>query len=87
MNALNSYCATVLQQLEHKYPWEKPFLQAVNEVFLSIGMVVDQDHIYRHERILERIVEPERTYMFRVPWRDDSGNIQVNTGYRIIQAA
>ena len=83
MNALNSYCATVLQQVEHKYRWEKPFLQAVNEVFLSIGMVVDQDHIYRHERILERIVEPERTYMFRVPWRDDSGNIQVNTGYRI----
>ncbi len=83
MKALNSYCANVLQQLENKYPWEKPFLQAVREVFLSIGMVVDQDPVYRHVRILERMVEPERVYMFRVPWRDDRGEIQVNTGYRV----
>jgi glutamate dehydrogenase (NADP+) len=83
MNALNPYCAKVIEHLEHKYPWEKPFIQAVNEVFLSIGMVVRQDPLYGNERILERIVEPERIYMFRVPWRDDTGNIQVNTGYRI----
>ena len=83
MEDLNPYCARVLQHLEHKYPWEKPFIQAVNEVFLSIGMVVEQDSLYGNERILERIVEPERIYMFRVPWRDDNGNIQVNTGYRI----
>ena len=83
MKVLNPYCANVLQQVEHKYPWEKPFIQAVNEVFLSIGMVVAQDALYRHERILERMVEPERVYMFRVPWRDDTGNIQVNTGYRV----
>jgi len=83
MNALNPYCATILQGLAEKYPWEKPFIQAVHEVFLSIGMVLDQEPRYRHERILERIVEPERIYMFRVPWRDDRGEIQVNTGYRI----
>jgi len=83
MNNLNPYCSEVLQKLKDKYPWEKEFLQAVREVFLSIGMVVENDPHYRHERILERIVEPERTLIFRVPWRDDAGKININTGYRI----
>jgi glutamate dehydrogenase (NADP+) len=46
-------------------------------------MVLEQDPLYRHENILERVVEPERIYIFRVPWRDDEGKIQVNTGYRV----
>ena len=83
MKSLNPYCSEVLQKLKDKYPWEKEFHQAVHEVFLSIGMVVENDPYYRHERILERIVEPERTIIFRVPWRDDAGNININTGYRI----
>lgn len=83
MKTLNSYCAKVIQNLKTKYPWEKEFIQAVNEVFLSIGVVVEKDALYEHQRILERIVEPERIYIFRVPWKDDSGNIHVNTGYRI----
>lgn len=83
MSTLSPYCAEVIRQLEQKYPWERPFIQAVSEVFLSIGMIVDQRPIYRHEKILERIIEPERVYIFRVPWRDDRGNIQVNTGYRL----
>jgi glutamate dehydrogenase (NADP+) len=83
MKSLHPYCAEVLQKLKDKYPWEKEFIQAVHEVFLSIGVVVEKEPHYRHERILERIVEPERTIIFRVPWRDDAGTIQVNTGYRI----
>ena len=83
MKPLDPYCADVLHQLNNKYPWEKEFLQAVHEVFVSIGAVIENDPIYQHERILERIIEPERTIIFRVPWRDDNGDIQVNTGYRI----
>ncbi len=83
MKNLNSYCSEVLESISNKYPWEKAFIQAVYEVFLSIGVVVDHDPHYRNERILERIVEPERVYIFRVPWKDDSGKININTGYRI----
>lgn len=83
MKNINAYCAEVLQRLKDKYPWEKEFIQAVHEVFLSVGMVVENDSHYRHERILERIVEPERTLIFRVPWKDDAGRIHINTGYRI----
>jgi len=83
MKRLSSYCSEVLQNLKNKYPWEKEFHQAVHEVFLSIGIVIENEALYRHERILERIVEPERILLFRVPWRDDMGNIQVNTGYRV----
>ena len=83
MYFMNSYCSEVLKTIESKYPWEKEFLQAVNEVFLSLGALIEMEPVYREEKILDRIVEPERTYIFRVPWRDDKGNIQVNTGYRI----
>lgn len=69
MKNINAYCSEVLQRLKDKYPWEKEFIQAVHEVFLSVGMVVENDSHYRHERILERIVEPERTLIFRVPWK------------------
>lgn len=83
MKNLNAYCTKVIQDLQAKVPWEKEFIQAVNEVFLSIGVVVEKDALYEHQRILERIVEPERIFIFRVPWKDDRGNIHVNTGYRI----
>lgn len=83
MTSLHPYCAEILQNLKDKYPWEKSFIQAVNEVFLSIGVIIEKDPIYKHERILERIVEPERIFIFRVPWRDDDGDIHVNTGYRV----
>lgn len=83
MKVLNSYCAEILQNLKNKCPWEKEFIQAVHEVFLSIGLAVEKNSLYRHERILERIIEPERIIMFRVPWRDANGSINVNTGFRI----
>ncbi|RJQ51299.1 MAG: NADP-specific glutamate dehydrogenase [Desulfobacteraceae bacterium] len=83
MNYRNSYVDTVKDALHRKYFWEKEFIQAVDEVFSSLGPVIEHEPIYRNEKILERLVEPERVFIFRVPWKDDSGDIQVNTGYRI----
>ena len=64
-------------------PHEKEFLQAVHEVVESIWPVVERTPRYRSQRLLERVVEPERVVMFRVPWVDDEGEIHVNRGYRI----
>ena len=66
-----------------KDPGQKEFHQAVLEVTESIQPALDRHPEYRHAKILERIVEPERVIMFRVPWLDDAGNVQVNRGFRI----
>ena len=66
-----------------KNPAEPEFHQAVQEVFDSLRLVLERHPEYISARILERIVEPERVIMFRVPWLDDQGNIQVNRGFRI----
>jgi|TARA_B100002003_G_scaffold238554_2_gene256922 glutamate dehydrogenase (NADP+) len=62
---------------------EPEFHQAVEEVFTSLGPVLERRSDYRNARILERIVEPERVIMFRIPWQDDQGGIYVNRGFRI----
>ena len=62
---------------------EPEFLQAVTEVFESIEPAVQRHKKYRDGKILERIVEPERMMVFRVPWLDDKGQIQINRGFRI----
>ena len=72
-----------LKQLEVKNPAQPEFIQAATEVLHSIGPVLDRHPKYTKHRILERITEPERVIMFRVPWLDDRGEIQVNRGYRI----
>src|SRR6185437_4020461 len=66
-----------------KNPNEKEFLQAATEFYESVKPVLDKNPKYRDEKILERISEPERVIMFRVPWVDDNGEIQVNRGFRI----
>ena len=73
----------VLQLVINKDPNEKEFHQAVSEVFESVKPVLDQNPIYRQAKILERLAEPERVIMFRVPWMDDQGQPQVNRGFRI----
>lgn len=78
-----SYTEQVLQALRQRDAHEAEFLQAVWEVFESIEPVVARHAKYQKARILERIVEPERVVMFRVPWIDDKGNYQVNRGYRV----
>jgi glutamate dehydrogenase (NADP+) len=72
-----------LDEVARKNPAQPEFLQAVTEVVDSIWDVYESNPRFKEAKILERIVEPERTLMFRVPWVDDQGNVQVNRGYRI----
>ena len=78
-----SYVDRVIESVVAKNPNEPEFIQAVTEVLNSLRLVVDKDEKYQNESLLERIVEPERVIMFRVPWVDDQGKIQVNRGYRV----
>ena len=78
-----SYTAKVLEQTIRKNPNEPEFHQAVTEIFTSLQPFVDANPKYEKAGILERLVEPERVVMFRVPWVDDTGNVQVNKGYRV----
>ena len=72
-----------MKMCEANNPGEPEFLQAVSEVVESVGPVLDKHPEYRKAKILERMVEPERIIMFRVPWVDDKGEVQINRGYRI----
>ena len=73
----------ILDVVMNRDPQEKEFHQAVSEVMLSIKPVLDQNVIYRQSKIPERLVEAERIIIFRVPWMDNQGEIQVNRGFRI----
>ena len=73
----------ILKLIKDKDPGEKEFHQAVEEVLVSVQPVLDRNPQYRQEAVLERITEPERTIIFRVPWMDDQGQVQVNRGFRI----
>ena len=77
------YINDVMGLVKAKNPAEPEFHQAVQEVMESLRLVLERHPEYISERILERITEPERVLMFRVPWFDDHGNIQVNRGFRI----
>src|SRR5664279_2046792 len=77
------YIEQVMIGVKAKNPAEPEFHQAVAEVFDSLRLVLGKHPEYQSARLLERIVEPERVIMFRVPWFDDQGNIQVNRGFRI----
>ncbi len=72
-----------MEHVKAKNPGEKEFHQAVQEVVESLMPFLDKHPVYREAKILERIVEPERVLMFRVPWVDDSGEVRVNRGFRI----
>ena len=79
-----SYVDEVLARVVKENPGEPEFHQAVKEVLDSIRPVVEKHEAqYRRDALLERLVNPERQIKFRVPWIDDQGNVQVNTGYRV----
>jgi len=79
-----SYVDEVLELVRKKNASEPEFLQAVDEVLNSLRPVIEaNEELYKREAILERIIEPERQIKFRVPWVDDKGQVQVNTGYRV----
>ncbi|MBU0617625.1 MAG: glutamate dehydrogenase, partial [Planctomycetes bacterium] len=77
--AVDTFMAGVIA----KNPEQKEFHQAVEEVVESLMPVIDQHPEYRKAKILERIIEPERVILFRVPWVDDQGEVQVNRGMRV----
>lgn len=77
------YIEDVLKKINEKDGNQKEFVQAVTEVLNSLGPVLEQHPEYIENNILERIVEPERAIVFRVPWVDDEGLVQVNRGFRV----
>ena len=79
-----SYVDEVLAKVKEKNASEPEFLQAVEEVLDSLRPVIDaNEELYKKQALLERLCEPERQIKFRVPWVDDNGQVQVNTGYRV----
>ena len=72
---MGQYVKDVIEAVSRRYPWETEFLQAVKEVLDSLDPVVERDPKYKKHAILERIIEPERMIIFRVPWLDDQGQI------------
>src|SRR5581483_4514318 len=81
--AMSDYISELMADLKAKNPGEPEFHQAVQEVAESLTLVFERHPKYRKAKILERMVEPERVIMFRVPWVDDAGEIQINKGYRV----
>ena len=79
----NEYLKNVYEGLCQRNPGEKEFLQAVEEVLTSLEPIVERRPDIVKHKIIDRIVEPERTIIFRVSWTDDQGNVQVNRGYRV----
>ena len=80
---MSDYVKDLLAEVKAKNPAEPEFHQAVEEVVESLAIVIDRHPEYRSAKILERIIEPERVILFRVPWVDDQGEVHVNRGYRI----
>ncbi len=79
-----SYVDEIIDLVVAKNPAEPEFHQAVKEVLESLRVVVEaNEEEYRRDAVLERLVEPDRQFKFRVPWVDDKGNVRVNTGYRV----
>ena len=78
-----SYVDSVLQELSRKNSGQDEFLQAATEVLNSLRPVIDANPQFQQSSLLERILEPERVLMFRVPWVDDQGKVQVNRGFRV----
>ena len=80
---MNDYVERVLEQVAAKNPGEPEFLQAVHEVYSSLDPVVERHAEYAQAKILERMAEPERVVIMRVPWVDDRGELQINRGFRV----
>jgi len=78
-----SFVDDIMAEVKAKNPAEPEFHQAVQEVVESLELVLESRPEYKKAKIVERVIEPERTIMFRVPWVDDNGDVQVNRGFRI----
>ena len=80
---MSEYIERLVADVERRNPGEPEFHQAVREVAASIDLILERYPHYRERKILDRMIEPERVVIFRVPWVDDRGEVQVNRGYRI----
>jgi glutamate dehydrogenase (NADP+) len=80
---MNDQVTALMSDVKAKNPGEPEFHQAVQEVVESLSLVLDQHPEYRKAKVIERIIEPERVIIFRVPWQDDQGELHVNRGFRI----
>ncbi len=80
---MNKYVEEIIEKVKKENPGETEFHNTVKEVLTSIAPVLDKNPKYQEAALLERLVEPERTIMFRVPWTDDKGKVHVNKGYRV----
>ena len=78
-----TYSEKIIAELEARYPEQAEFIQAAKEVLETLQPALDAHPEYEENALLERLVEPERVVMFRVPWVDDEGKVQVNRGYRV----
>jgi len=83
VKTMENYVPNLMAWVKAKNPTEAEFHQAVQEVAESLTLVLDREPRYRKAKILERIIEPERVIMFRVPWQDDQGELHVQRGFRI----
>jgi glutamate dehydrogenase (NADP+) len=83
MALIKDYVSGLMAEVKARNPAEPEFHQAVQEVVESLAIVLERHPEFRQHKILERIIEPERVIMFRVPWRDDAGMLHVNRGFRI----
>ena len=82
-NPMSQFTTQFMTSMKGRNSHEPEFLQAVEEVVDSLSVVLDKHPEYRSSKVLERVVEPERVIMFRIPWTDDQGEVQVNRGFRI----
>jgi len=80
---MSDFVQEVMEKVKAKNPAQPEFHQAVEEVIQSLELVMERHPEYRKEKIIDRMVEPERVVIFRVPWLDDHHEIQVNRGFRI----
>ncbi|MDR0502683.1 MAG: NADP-specific glutamate dehydrogenase [Treponema sp.] len=78
-----SYIDNIIAVIERRDAGQPEFLQAAKEVLDSLRIITDQDSVYEKAGLLERLIEPERAIVFRVPWIDDAGKVQVNRGFRV----
>ncbi|MCF7935844.1 MAG: NADP-specific glutamate dehydrogenase [Synergistales bacterium] len=80
---MGAYVDQVISGVKERFYWQKEFIQAAEEVLQSLNPVIEQHPEFQEQSVLERIVEPERIIMFRVPWQDDNNKVQVNRGFRV----
>jgi len=80
---MSEFVSNFMDMMRAKNPAQPEFIQAVHEVIESLAPVIDRHPEYREAKVIERIVEPERVIIFRVPWLDDEGQVQVNRAFRV----